>query len=107
MSGSGEVPFSRKSRSVGLDELRDKLAELVQLAAMGETVKVTERDHVIAELVAPQAARSPFLADPVLAEAVRKGWITPAIGGSRIPLRAPIGSLSEILAELDRTREER
>jgi antitoxin (DNA-binding transcriptional repressor) of toxin-antitoxin stability system len=59
-------------RSVGLKLLKKKLSEYVRLAAGGETVLVTDRDRVVAELVPPQAGRSPFLADALLAEACGK-----------------------------------
>src|ERR1700731_5266669 len=65
------------SRSVGLKTLKNKLSEYVRIAAGGETVLVTDRDRVVAEIVPPQAGRSPLLADAMLAEAVRQGWVTP------------------------------
>ena len=64
-------------RAVGLKVLKNKLSEYVRLAASGETVLVTDRDRVVAELAPPQKNRSPVLSDALLAEAVRQGWITP------------------------------
>jgi antitoxin (DNA-binding transcriptional repressor) of toxin-antitoxin stability system len=49
-------------RSVGLKLLKNKLCEYVRLASQGETVVVTDRDRVVAEIVPPQPARSPFVA---------------------------------------------
>jgi len=46
-------------RSVGLKVLKNKLSEYVRLAAGGETVLVTDRDRVVAEIVPPWAGRSP------------------------------------------------
>jgi antitoxin (DNA-binding transcriptional repressor) of toxin-antitoxin stability system len=46
-------------------------------AADGETVLVTDRERVVAEIVPPQPGRSPLLADALLAEVVREGWLTP------------------------------
>jgi prevent-host-death family protein len=60
--------------SVGLKELKNRLSEYVRLAAEGETVLVTDRDRVVAEIVPPQAGRGLFLADAILAEVVRDGW---------------------------------
>ena len=54
-------------RSVGLKVLNNKLSEYVRLAAAGETVLVTDRDRVVAEIVPPRAERSPILADALLA----------------------------------------
>lgn len=95
-------------RAVGLKVLKNKLSEYVRLAAGGETVLVTDRDRVVAELVPPRAGRSPLLADAQLAEAVREGWLTPpTIGGSGAPPRAPVAKLRLLLHELDRDRGDR
>jgi len=64
-------------RSVDLTILKNKLSEYVRLAAGGETVLITDRDRVVAEIVPPQPGRSPLLADARLAEAVREGWLAP------------------------------
>jgi antitoxin (DNA-binding transcriptional repressor) of toxin-antitoxin stability system len=44
-------------RAVGLKILKNKLSEYVRLAAQGETVLVTDRDRVVAELSPPQRRR--------------------------------------------------
>ena len=64
-------------RAVGLKVLKNKLSEYVRMAERGETVLVTDRDRVVAEIGPPENTRSPVLADALLAEAVRQGWITP------------------------------
>lgn len=95
-------------RSVGLKVLKNRLSEYVRLAAGGETVLVTDRDRVVAELVPPREGRSPLLADALLAEAARKGWLSaPAMVAEGPPPRLPVARLNEILAELSRDREER
>ena len=95
-------------RSVGLKVLKNKLSEYVRLAAGGETVLVTDRDRVVAEIVPPREGRSPLLADAVLAEAVRRGWITPAaVGPGMPPPRAPLLKLADVLAELEQDRADR
>src|SRR5947208_1103633 len=77
-------------RAVGLRTLKNKLSEYVRLAASGETVLVTDRDRVVAEIVPPQAGRGTFLGDAMLADAVRRGWVTPptVIGAYRIVYKA-------------------
>ena len=93
-------------RSVGLKVLKNKLSEYVRLAAGGETVLVTDRDRVVAELVPPREGRSPLLADAMLAEAVRRGFITPAaMGLGAPPPRAPVMKLAELLRELGHDRD--
>jgi antitoxin (DNA-binding transcriptional repressor) of toxin-antitoxin stability system len=95
-------------RSVGLKVLKNKLSEYVRLAASGETVLVTDHDRVVAEIVPPQAGRSPFLADAMLAEAVREGLVTPPTFTSESPPpRKPVMAFRELMAELDRAREDR
>ncbi len=93
-------------RSVGLKLLKNKLSEYVRIAAGGETVLITDRDRVVAELVPPRAGRSPALADGVLAEAVRRGWVTPPLGGVEGPppsiAAAPLAALvAELRADRD------
>lgn len=92
-------------RAVGLKVLKNKLSEYVRLAAGGETVLVTDRDRVVAELVPPREGRSPAVADAVLAELVRKGWVTPAARPlTGVPPRAPVASFEELMRELDDDR---
>jgi antitoxin (DNA-binding transcriptional repressor) of toxin-antitoxin stability system len=95
-------------RSVGLKVLKNKLSEYVRIAAGGETVLVTDRDRVVAEIVPPQAGRSPLLADALLAEAVREGWLTPAtLAGGNPPPRKPIMAFRDLINELQQDREDR
>ncbi len=95
-------------RAVGLKVLKNKLSEYVRLASAGETVLVTDRDQVVAELVPPRAGRSTILADAVLADAVRQGWLTPPLSANgEPPPRAPAASLQEILDGLSQDRADR
>jgi antitoxin (DNA-binding transcriptional repressor) of toxin-antitoxin stability system len=95
-------------RSVGLKVLKNKLSEYVRLAAGGETVLVTDRDRVVAELVPPREGRSPVLADAMLAEAVRQGWLTPPrLRGDEPPPRKPVAPAASLLEELARDRDDR
>ena len=95
-------------RSVGLKVLKNKLSEYVRLAASGETVLVTDRDRVVAELIPPREGRSALLADALLAEAIRKGWVSPpTLGSTEPPPSAPVAPLSEILRELEQDRNSR
>jgi antitoxin (DNA-binding transcriptional repressor) of toxin-antitoxin stability system len=65
--------YVNRMRAVGLKTLKNRLSEYVRLVANGETVLVTDRDRVVAELTPPRAGRSELLADATLAEAVRRG----------------------------------
>ena len=95
-------------RAVGLKTLKNKLSEYVRLAAGGETVLVTDRDRVVAELVPPGEGRSALLGDAMLAEAVRRGWVAPPlVGPVGAPPRKPVAKLNELLAELEQDRRDR
>jgi prevent-host-death family protein len=95
-------------RAVGIKTLKNKLSEYVRLAASGETVLVTDRDRVVAELTPPRAGRAERLDDAALAEAVRQGWITPAANPrSGPPPRLPVAPTDELLRDLDESRADR
>jgi antitoxin (DNA-binding transcriptional repressor) of toxin-antitoxin stability system len=95
-------------RAVGLKVLKNKLSEYVRMAANGETVLVTDRDRVVAELVPPQEGRSVVLHDALLAHAVRKGWlVAPRVRSELPPARLPVATWNELARELDRDREDR
>ena len=88
-------------RSVGIETLHNRLAEYVRMAASGETILVTDRDRVVAEIRPPRLTGSPALAD--------NGWIMPPVssaGGAPPPSR-PVAPLRELLAELEDDRSER
>jgi antitoxin (DNA-binding transcriptional repressor) of toxin-antitoxin stability system len=95
-------------RSVGLKLLKNKLSEYVRLAAGGETVLVTDRDRVVAEIGPPRPTRSPLLSDALWLDACRQGWITPPVLiGREPPVRQPVMTIDELLGDLQRDRAER
>jgi antitoxin (DNA-binding transcriptional repressor) of toxin-antitoxin stability system len=95
-------------RSVGLKTLKNKLSEYVRLAEGGETVLISDRDRVVAELVPPRATRSESLPDALLADAVRRGLLRPAALPPGPPPETPgVAPLAEILAELADDRADR
>jgi antitoxin (DNA-binding transcriptional repressor) of toxin-antitoxin stability system len=96
-------------RTVGLKVLKNKLSEYVRLAEHGETVLISDRDRVVAELVPPAPGRSAELADALLADMVRRGVIAPALlpPGPPPPVPRRTAKLADVLAELDRDRDDR
>ena len=95
-------------RAVGLKILKNRLSEYVRLAASGETILVTDRERVVAELVPPGQGRATVVGDALLADAIRKGWLTPALGAhTQLVARRPVADLSTVLAELDLDRGDR
>jgi len=95
-------------RAVGLKVLKNKLSEYVRLVASGETVLITDRDRVVAELVPPAEGRGQTVDDVALAALVRQGSLTPPLVGPRgeVP-RRPVLSFKVLLEELDQDRADR
>jgi antitoxin (DNA-binding transcriptional repressor) of toxin-antitoxin stability system len=95
-------------RAVGVKTLKNKLSEYLRLAANGETVLVTDRDRVVAELGPPAATRAPQVADALLAEAVREGWVSPPLSkATGAPSRIPVARWTDIAAGLAQDRADR
>jgi antitoxin (DNA-binding transcriptional repressor) of toxin-antitoxin stability system len=87
-------------RVFGLRVLKNKSSKYVRLAERGETVLVTDRDRVVAELVPPDRSRSPLLAG-----AMRQGLITPpALPSTDAPPRKPRATLRQLQQELSEDR---
>jgi prevent-host-death family protein len=92
-------------RTVGLKILKNKLSEYVRLAAAGETIVITDRGRVVAEIVPPQP--KPI---SVIERGIREGWIRPAVRGPDWPPKPkpiPGLTLEQLMAELDKDREDR
>jgi antitoxin (DNA-binding transcriptional repressor) of toxin-antitoxin stability system len=95
-------------RAVGIKTLKNKLSEYVRFAADGETILVTDRDRVVAELGPPQPGRAAEVSDALLADVVRRGWLRPPIVASSVlPPRKPVMPLSEVLRDLEADRDDR
>lgn len=100
-------------RSVGIKVLKNKLSEYVRAAATGETVLVTDRDRVVAELVPPR--RAAVSDEDILAVGAREGWLTRATNPYTEPLPEdgpapddePPVSFVDLMADLARDREDR
>src|SRR5215210_5959926 len=93
-------------RAVGLKLLKNELSKYVRLAAGGETVLVTDRDRVVAELNPPRTIHRKETEEEFLERGAREGWIQRATirDGSPPPraprhLRVPFAQLMRELAE--------
>ncbi len=92
-------------RKVGLKVLKNKLSEYVRLAAAGETIVITDRNRIVAEIVPPRPEP-----ESVIERGVREGWIRPAVRGADWPPRPkPVPGLTfeQLMADLERDREDR
>lgn len=94
-------------RSVGLKVLKNKLSEYVRLAEAGETVLVTDRQRVVAELRPPRAEHESWLADPVIARMVREGLMTLPTASGPPPRPIPTMTSAELDEALAADREDR
>lgn len=95
-------------RAVGIKALKNRLSEYIRLVKAGETVLVTDHDKVVAELAPPRPERSTMIADVLLAEAVRNGWVAaPFAASGELPNSDPVASLAELLDELREDRDAR
>ena len=95
-------------KTVGLKVLKNKLSEYVRIAAKGETVLVTDRGRVVAEMNAPQPAHKDGKKESVIERGVREGWIKPATRRGPPPPPPPaVMTLEELLEEIAADREDR
>ncbi len=88
-------------RTVGIRELKNKLSEYIRLVEAGESVLVTDRGTVVAELRPPGETTQREVVDG-LAELARRGVVVtgaahdPSLYGPR-PRVLPAGRLRELL----------
>jgi prevent-host-death family protein len=96
-------------QTIGIKALKDRLSEYVRAAAAGETVLVTDRGRVVAELIAPRVRDGASPAEQKMAELIREGLVTPArvSAKARLPRRKPVAKLADLLREIDESRSDR
>jgi prevent-host-death family protein len=95
--------------SIGIKTLKNRLGEFVRVAAAGETVLVTERGRVVAELVAPRVSDAASSDEQRLGALMRQGLLAPAKAplSARLPRRKPVAPPGDVLADLDASRADR
>jgi len=64
-------------RTVGLRDLKNRLSEYVRMVRAGEHVQITDRGHVVAELIPPGAAPARRRPHPALADLEHRGLLRP------------------------------
>ena len=90
-------------RAVDIRSLKNKLSASIRLTASGETMLVSNRDRIVAELVPPRAGQAESLDDADLADAVRQGWLTPRVyPRGAVPPSLPVAPLERILTDTTR-----
>lgn len=92
-------------RAIGIKHLKNKLSEFIRIASRGESVLITDRDRVVAELGPPKESRSDNVTDAQLADAVRNGLITPAVLPPGVPVKAEsVISFRNLMKEIEKDR---
>ena len=92
-----------RMHTVGLKTLKNKLSEYVRLAASGETVVITDRNRIVAEIVPPRREANAFFE-----RGLREGWLSPPTNpNTEPPPRQPMVPFEELMRELERDREDR
>ena len=94
-------------KAVGIKQLKARLSEYVRLVRAGETILVTERDEVVAELRPARRPRSPATdVEDVLDSLAEQGIVTRASLEKRswkwttAGLGLPAGSAAELLDDV-------
>ena len=76
--------------------------------AAGDTVLVTDRGRVVAELVSPRVRNDASPAEQRLGQLMRQGLLAPAkiSPEALLPRRRPLAPVAEVLRDLDDSRAE-
>jgi antitoxin (DNA-binding transcriptional repressor) of toxin-antitoxin stability system len=93
---------------VGLRELKNRLTEYVRDARAGESILITDRGEVVAEINPPRRAIVDSSVPPGLLDLARRGLVT--LGNkTAAPYRRPRGRVKweDVTALLDEERGER
>lgn len=93
--------------AVGIKTLKNKLSAYLKLVAEGETVLVTDRDRVVAQITGPTLGQAATPGDAVIAELVRQGWATAPRRAAEVPKRFKLKSFAQVMRMLDESRNER
>jgi len=85
---------------VGIRELKQRLSEIIDLVAQGETVRVTDRG-------VPKAVLSPALSSDQMSVGIEEGWIRPPRANRAVGRGARIESDRRVLDVLGEDRADR
>lgn len=95
-------------QTVGIKTLKDKLSAYLRAVGEGETIQVTDRGRVVAEIVPPRRAEATLDAESEWTAMIKEGVITPAkkrFDGA--PPKVPFMTFEEIMADQEADREDR
>lgn len=95
-------------QTVGIKALKDSLSEYIRAAAAGETIQVTDRGRVVAEIGPARTAIEDATPEQILAALARQGRVTLA-KRERTGPPPRIGTIpfDVLMKQLDEDREDR
>jgi prevent-host-death family protein len=95
-------------RTIGIKALKNNLSAYIRAVEAGETVAVTDRGKVVAQLVPAHAPSKPTTDEDRIAQLVREGHLTPARRQwTGPPPRIGHVPFDELMRQLDADREDR
>ncbi len=97
-------------RKVGIKALKNELSKHIRAVAAGETILVTDRDRVVAELRPPQPAEEGDEAACNWARMIREGVVKPAKRPFTAPMPPrlpPLMTFEELMREIEEDRDAR
>jgi prevent-host-death family protein len=94
-------------QTVGIKVLKDNLSAYVRAAEAGETVLVTDRGKVVAELVPPRAPGKPSTTEEILAQLMREGVLALGKRSTAVaPASMALAAFEDLMQGLDGDRED-
>ena len=97
-------------RRVGIKALKNELSKHIRAVAAGETLLVTDRDRVVAELRPPQSEEAGDEATRNWARMIREGIVTPAKRPCTEPMPPrlpPLMSFDDLMRDIAGDRQDR
>jgi antitoxin (DNA-binding transcriptional repressor) of toxin-antitoxin stability system len=96
-------------RRIGIKALKNELSKHIHAVTAGETILVTDRDRVVAELRPPPPAEEGDEAARNWARMIREGIVTPAKRRFEAPppRLPPLMTFEELMREIEEDREDR
>jgi antitoxin (DNA-binding transcriptional repressor) of toxin-antitoxin stability system len=96
-------------QTVGIKSLKNALSKHIRAVAAGETVLVTDRGKVVAEIVPPRVAPDASSAERQMAVLERQGLLRRASipPSAPLPERKPVMSFADMMRDLDDSRSDR
>ena len=95
-------------RQIGIKALKNELSQHIRAVRSGETIAVTDRGHVVAEITPPRRAVADG-EDAILADHARRGLVRMATAGKGEPPPRRLSTVpfDQLMNDLDESRSDR